>query len=491
MSAEIAAGEVAIAIIGTGFSGLGMGIRLKQAGIHDFVIFEQADHVGGTWRDNHYPGAACDIESHLYSLSFAPNPNWTRQYAPQAEILAYLDHCADKYGLRPHIRLCAAVTSAVFDEPSGHWELRTSDGKITKAHQIIAACGGISRPALPDIPGLEDFAGKIFHSARWDHSYDLTDKTVAVIGTGASAIQIIPAIAPRVKRLHLFQRTPPWIVPKADRRITEAERERFRRRPVLQHLVRWKQYLRHELFAAGFVSNPGILRLAERLVHRYLRQMVPDPALRAKLIPDYRMGCKRVLVSNDYYPALQRPNVDLITQSIKEVQPHGLLTQDGTSHPVDAIILATGFQAAEAMAPFSVLGRSGRDLNAAWRDGAEAYLGTTVTGFPNLFFIVGPNTGLGHNSMIFMIESQIAYVLSCIKTMRSRRLKWVEVRPETQAQFNRTLQARFPRTVWKTGCVSWYQTRAGKNTTLWPGYTFEYRLKTRRFDPSNYDLSPK
>lgn len=479
---------VDIAIIGTGFSGLGMGIRLREAGIEDFVIFEQADHVGGTWRDNHYPGAACDIESHLYSFSFAPNPTWTRTYAPQAEILAYLDHCADHYGLRPHIRLSCAVTGAAWSEQEERWTVHTSDGNSVRARLLLAACGGLSRPALPDIPGLRSFAGKMFHSARWDHSYNLSGKTVAVIGTGASAIQIVPAIAPQVGQLRLFQRTPPWIMPKPDRHIPESERQEFARRPLRQRIERWKQYLRHELVAPGFVSHPRILKLAEGLFHRFLKKQVAEPALRQKLTPSYRMGCKRVLISNDYYPALQRPNVDLITTAIQEVQPEGILTTDGVLHKVDALILATGFQAAEAVAPFSLRGRGGLDLNDAWQQGAEAYLGTAVTGFPNLFFIVGPNTGLGHNSMIYMIESQIAYILSAVRTMRSRKLRQVNVRPHVQERYNRKLQERFPRTIWTSGCVSWYQTRSGKNTTLWPGYTFEYRLKTRRFDPQSYEL---
>ena len=487
--ANLDAGEISIVIIGTGFAGLGMGIRLRQAGIEDFVIFEQADHIGGTWRDNSYPGAACDIESHLYSFSFAPNPTWSRTFAPQAEILAYLDRCADQYALRPHIRMNTAVTGAAWKQSAGRWELRTSDGKITRARLVIACCGGISRPALPDIPGLATFAGRMFHSARWDHSYDLGGKTVAVIGTGASAVQIVPAIAPDVKQLKLFQRSPPWILPKEDRDIPPDERERFARRPLLQKLVRWKQYLRHELAAPGFVSQPRILKWAEGLFHWFLKKQVADPELRRKLTPSYRMGCKRVLLSNDYYPALQRPNVELITEAIQEVRPEGILTRDGTLHKVDALILATGFQAAEAVSPFSLVGRSGRELNEVWADGAEAYLGTAVSDYPNLFFIVGPNTGLGHNSMIYMIESQIAYILSCVRMMRSRKLRQVEVRPQVQQRYNRKLQARFPGTVWKSGCVSWYQTRNGKNTTLWPGYTFEYRLRTRKFDPDSYDLS--
>jgi cation diffusion facilitator CzcD-associated flavoprotein CzcO len=477
-----------VVIVGTGFAGLGMAIRLKKEGIEDFVVLEQAAGVGGTWRDNHYPGAACDIESYLYSFSFEPNPGWTRTYAPQREILAYLEHCADKYGVRPHLRLSTAVTGATFDERTALWTVETSRGDTLVTRALVSATGGLSRPSMPDIPGLATFTGKTFHSARWDHAFPLEGKTVAVVGTGASAIQIVPAIAPKVGKLHLFQRTPPWIVPKPDHDILPATRERMRRAPVLQQLVRSAQYLRHELFALGFVVDPRLLALASRLVLKNLAASVPDRALREKLTPRYAMGCKRILLSNDYYPALQRPNVEVVTEGIQEIRPGGVLTKDGRERAVDAVILATGFHAAEAAAPFPVHGRGGRDLDTTWRDGAEAYLGTTVSGFPNLFLIVGPNTGLGHSSMVFMIESQIAYIASSLRTMRARRLASVDVRADAQARQNEHLHARLANTVWSSGCSSWYRTRSGKNTTLWPGFTFEYRLRTRRFDPADYDV---
>ena len=477
-----------VVIIGSGFAGLGMGIRLKQAGIHDFTILEQGEGVGGTWRANRYPGAACDIPSHLYSFSFEQNPDWSRSFAAQGEILGYLERCADKYGLRPHLRFGATVTGASFDEGTGLWEVRTSDGQTRRARYVISGCGGLSRPSLPDLPGLGAFEGKTFHSARWDASYPLEGKTVAVIGTGASGIQLVPRIAPTVGLLHLFQRTAPWILPKADHPISPRAQAWFRRAPALQRLARRAIYWRNELFALGFIVDPRIMRLAEREALRYLEASVADPALRARLTPRYTIGCKRVLLSNDYYPALQRENVELVTSGIEEVRARSIVTVDGKERPVDAIILSTGFQAAEAAAPFEVRGRDGRDLDGAWREGAEAYLGTTMAGFPNLFLIVGPNTGLGHNSMVFMIESQIAYVLHAIETIKARRLKLVDVRPAVQAAYNQRLHRRFDGTVWKTGCKSWYQTRTGKNTTLWPGFTFEFRLRTRRFDPADYEL---
>jgi cation diffusion facilitator CzcD-associated flavoprotein CzcO len=477
-----------ILIIGTGFSGLGMGIRLKQAGIHDFVILEQASGVGGTWRDNHYPGAACDVESHLYSFSFEPNPDWSRTFAGQKEILAYLEHCADKYGLRPHIRFDTAATGASFDERTGLWTVETSRGERLTARVLVSAIGGFSRPSYPDIPGLASFAGKVVHSARWDDSYPLEGKRVGVIGTGASAIQIVPSIAPKVSQLHVFQRTPPWIVPKLDRPIREEEQERFRRAPLLQRFARARQYALRELFAIGFIESPAVLRFASRFAIRYMKATVRDPALQAKLVPGYTMGCKRVLPSNDYYPALTRENVELVTEAIQEIRPGGVVTAGGRERALDALVLATGFTVAEFVLPFPMKGRGGRDINEAWREGAEAYLGTTVSGFPNFFVIFGPNTGLGHNSMIYMIESQLNYAMDAIKAMRARGLKLVDVRPDAQARYNERIHARLAKTVWNTGCTSWYRTKSGKNTTLWPGFTFEFRLRTRRFDPGDYDL---
>lgn len=475
-----------IIIVGSGFAGLGMGIRLKQAGISDFVILEREGNVGGTWRDNTYPGAACDIESHLYSFSFEPNPGWTRAYAGQKEILAYLEHCATKYGLHAHLRFGCGVESARYDDATSTWQVRTSDGQTLDGRVLVFACGGLSRPAYPDLAGLASFAGKTMHSARWDHAYDFAGKRVAVIGTGASAIQIVPELARIVEKLLVFQRTPPWILPKLDRPIPESERQWFARLPLLQKLVRGRQYLAHELLAYAFVKKPEILEFLSKLPVRFLRKSVKDEALRAKLLPDYTMGCKRILISNDYYPAICRPNVELITTPIREITPTGVVTSDGTTHAVDALVLATGFAAAEAVAPFTVHGRGGRDLAAVWEPGAEAYLGSTVAGFPNAFLLVGPNTGLGHNSMIYMIESQVQYVLDAIRTMRARGLRSVEVKPEVQDGYNQELHRRMGRTVWSTGCVSWYRTRSGKNTTLWPGFTFEFRRRTRRFRPTDY-----
>jgi cation diffusion facilitator CzcD-associated flavoprotein CzcO len=481
----------AVVIVGTGFAGLGMAIRLKQSGFHDFVILEQGAGVGGTWRDNTYPGAACDIPSYLYSFSFEPNPRWSRSFSGQAEILAYLEHCADKFELRPHLRFNSGVTRADWDDRAGLWTVQTSDGKTYRAKALVSGCGGLSRPSYPDIPGLASFQGKTFHSARWDASYSLEGKRVGVLGTGASAIQIVPTIAPKVAHLDVFQRTPPWIVPKMDVPIPERMKSAFSAVPLLQHAARAAIYGLLEWRAYAFVVQPSLLKQAQKQATRYLESRVKDPALRAKLTPSYTMGCKRILLSNDYFEAVQRPNVDVVTDAIERVTPNGVLTKDGVEHPLDALVCATGFQAAEACAPFEVRGKDGRDLNEAWKNGAEAYLGTTVSGFPNLFLLVGPNTGLGHNSMVFIIESQVEYVLDAVRTMRDRRIKSVDVRRPRQDEYNAFLQRRLSKAVWSTGgCKAWYTTRDGKNTTLWPGFTFDYRFRTRRFDPAPYHVEP-
>jgi cation diffusion facilitator CzcD-associated flavoprotein CzcO len=479
--------DCSILIVGSGFAGLGMAIRLKEAGIDDFVLLEQADDIGGTWRDNHYPGCACDVPSQLYSFSFEPWPSWTRDFAPQREILEYLRHCADKYGVRPHIRFGARVVRARWDEADGAWQVSTSDGKTVRARVVVSGCGPLSRPKLPDIPGLGSFEGKTFHSARWDHAFPLEGKTVAVVGTGASAVQIVPEIAPKVGKLFVYQRTAPWVMPKPDGPIPHWKRRLYARVPAAQNAARQGIYWSREMLALGFVVEPRIMKLGERLARRFLARSVADPALRARLTPSYTMGCKRILPTNSYLPALQRENVDLVTDGIAEVRAGSIVSKDGTERAVDVIVLATGFEAAEHVAPFEVRGRGGRELDEVWRDGASAYLGTTVSGFPNMFLLVGPNTGLGHSSMVFMIESQVAYVLDAVKKMRALGLKAVDVKADTQARYNERLQERLKGTVWSSGCMSWYLTRSGRNTTIWPGFTFEFRLRTRRFDAGSYD----
>lgn len=480
-----------VAIIGSGFSGLGMAIKLKKAGEHDFVIFEKEAGVGGTWRVNHYPGCACDVQSHLYSFSFEQNPEWSRMFAPQPEIKAYLERCAEKYRLDAHLRLNTEITSARWDEAKGVWHIKAARGDEHTAQVLVSGMGGLSVPSYPNLPGLEKFQGKTFHSQQWDHNYDLSGKRVAVIGTGASAIQFVPQIQPEVARLDLYQRTPPWIIPKPDRAMTAREKWIFRHFPKIQNVFRGAVYALMESQALAFTVNPRLMSLGKRLAMSNIRSGIKNPELRRKVTPDYTVGCKRVLISDNYYPALEQPNVDVISTGIQEVRRDSIVTTDGVERKVDAIIYGTGFRAADPLPRGVVFGHNGQDLLDAWHDGPEAYKGAAVSGFPNLFFLMGPNTGLGHNSMVYMIESQIAYVMDALKLMDKKRLKSVEVRPEHQARYNEALQNRSQGTVWTTGgCKSWYlHPVSGKNVTLWPGFTWQFRRETRQFDHSAYTLT--
>lgn len=474
-------------IVGAGFSGLCAGIALKRAGIHDFVILEKADGVGGTWRDNTYPGAACDIPSHLYSYSFEPNPRWQRAYGGQPEILAYLEHCATKYGLRRHLRTGVRVAHCEFDEPSATWTVRGDDGGSTTARALILGNGALHIPQIPELAGLATFAGRTFHSARWDHACDLTAKRVAVIGTGASSIQFVPEIAPRVERLHVFQRTPPWIVPKPDRPIRDRERWMLDHVPGAHWLRRTGLYWKMESRVLGFVFAPRINRLLERLVLAHLERAVPDPELRRRLTPDYRLGCKRVLTSNDYFAALQRPNVELVDDAIAAIEPSGVRTADGRFREVEAIVFGTGFRVVDYVASMRIIGRGGIELGNVWRRGVRSYLGINVSGFPNLFLMMGPNTGLGHNSMIFMIEAQAHYAVAAIRRLVRDDLAWLDVRPEVESAFRAELAKRMAGTVWTSGCNSWYIAPSGE-VLLWPGFTFDYWRKTRRVPFADYHV---
>ncbi|MGZ3714315.1 MAG: flavin-containing monooxygenase [Ktedonobacterales bacterium] len=475
-----------VAILGTGFSGLGMAIRLKQQGYDDFVVLERADDVGGTWRDNTYPGCACDVPSHLYSFSFAPNPLWSRAYSPQSEIWKYLRRCAERFGILPHIRWNSELLDAIWDERDLCWHILTTQGRIA-ADMLIFGNGPLSEPSLPTIPGIEHFAGTLFHSARWDHEHDLSGERVAVIGTGASAIQFVPQIQPRVEQLTLFQRTPPWIMPRLDHAIPDWQKALYDGLPFTQRLVRSVIYTRAELVALGLVYRPQMMRDAEKIALKHLHRQVEDPELRTKLTPNYLMGCKRILLSDDFYPALTQANVDVVTDSIHEVHPHSIVTADGQERAVDTIICATGFHVTDMGISQRVRGRDGRTLGDAWNEGPRAYLGAAIAGFPNFFLLIGPNTGVGHTSMVYMIESQIAYVLDCLRSMRRNGLQAVEVRPETQRAYNDELQRRMSGTVWTSGCASWYLDAHGRNSTLWPGFTFEFRHRTRRFDVARYE----
>jgi len=476
-----------IAIIGAGFSGLGLAARLREQGVEDFVILERNADVGGTWWANTYPGCACDVPSHLYSFSFAPNPDWSRTYSPQPEIRAYLERVARERDLYRSIRFGTSVTGAEWDDAAGRWALTTSAGPVS-ARVLVAAPGTLTEPSLPDLPGLGSFAGTTFHSARWDHGHDLRGERVAVIGTGASAIQLVPAIQPDVAQLHVFQRTAPWVMPHTARAIRSRERSFYRRVPAAQRAVRAGVYAGRELLVPGFTRRPGLLKVAEQLSRRHLRDQVADPELRARVTPDYAIGCKRILPSNRWYPALTEPNVELVTDAIREVTTRSIVTAEGTERAVDTIIFGTGFRAAEIPVGHWIRGRGGELLSDAWGGSPRAHLGSTIAGFPNLFLMLGPNTGLGHSSMVYMIESQIAYVTDALRVMRERGAAVAEVRPEVQAAYNREIDARMEHTVWSTGCSSWYQDATGRNPILWPDWTWRFRRRTRRFDPAEHTL---
>jgi cation diffusion facilitator CzcD-associated flavoprotein CzcO len=472
-----------IAIIGSGFSGLCLGIQLKKAGIHSFTIFEKADRLGGTWRDNTYPGAACDVPAMAYCFSFEQKTDWTRKWAGQDELLAYMNHCAEKYGILQHMRFDSSIESARFDSDAALWRVRTGTGEAFEAEVLISAVGQLNRPRVPDIPGLDDFRGERFHSACWNHDYDLTDKRVAVIGNAASAIQFIPQIARQVEHLTVFQRSANWMIPRMDRTYSRKEIDRFTRYPWLAKLYRWWIWASFELrypivFRAGSRLGP----LFEGMAKRYMRSVITDPKLQEALIPDYPIGGRRILISDDYYPALERENVEVVTAGIEGVTEDGIEDREGRTHAADAIILATGFRSTEFLAPVEIRGLAGRSLEEEWAEGAHAYLGITVSGFPNFFMAYGPNTNLGHNSIIFMIECQTRYILQCVERLRKGDLAYLDLRPEVQAAFNAGIQRELRRTVWAETDHSWYKDETGRITNNWSGTTTRYWWKTRKVD---------
>ncbi|GAA0269600.1 NAD(P)/FAD-dependent oxidoreductase [Streptomyces polychromogenes] len=486
--------HVRVAVIGSGFGGLGAAVRLRREGITDFVVLERADSVGGTWRDNSYPGCACDVPSHLYSFSFAPNPDWPRTFSGQPAIRAYLEHVTDTFGLRPHIRFGHEVLMMRWDNEELHWEIDTSAGAFT-ADVVVSATGPLSDPKTPDVPGLDGFPGKVFHSARWDHDYDLSGKRVAMIGTGASAIQIVPAIAPRTERLTLFQRTPPWVMPRTDRAISSLERRLHRQLPFTQAARRGLLWGIRELQVSAFTKRPHQLGLIESLAKANMARSIKDPVLRAKLTPSYRIGCKRILLSSEYYPALARPDVDLVASGLKEIRGSVLVADDGTETEADAIIFGTGFHVTDMPIADRVVGADGQTLADTWKGGMQALRGATAAGFPNWMTIIGPNTGLGNSSMILMIESQLNYMADYLRQLsllggggRGGRTA-LAARPSAVNQWNRHVQARMERTVWNTGgCTSWYLDAQGRNTTVWPGTTGEFRRATLTVDLAEYEV---
>ena len=481
--------ETEVLIVGAGFAGLGTAIRLAQQGRRDFTIIERADDVGGTWRDNTYPGLICDVPSHLYSFSFAPNSEWSRTYPGQAEILRYLRACADRYGVRRHIRFGTELTSARWDGAASRWRVETTAGAFS-ARFLVLGVGGFSAPRMPEVPGLDRFSGAVFHSAAWRHDHDLRGERVAVVGTGASAIQFIPRIQPQVSRLLVLQRTPPWVLPHPGRRLTRAERWMSRRVPGVLHARRLGVYLVRETMVPGLTIDARLNGGLEEVARRHLRRQVPDAALRAKLTPGYRIGCKRIVISNEFYPSLTRENVDLITEPLSEVRERSVVTADGREHQVDTIIAATGFHVTDPPYAMQVAGRGGRTLAETWDGSPQAYMATSVAGYPNLFVLAGPNSGIGHSSLVFMIEAQIAHVLEALDLCRRQRLTSIEVKPSAQAAFNEDVQHRMERTVWATGgCASWYFDAKGRNTTLWPAFTAQFAAHARHIDVRAYRLT--
>jgi cation diffusion facilitator CzcD-associated flavoprotein CzcO len=476
--------EVRVAVVGSGFGGLGMAIRLKRDGVDDFVVLERAGDVGGTWRDNRYPGCACDVQSHLYEFSFAPNPDWSRRFAPQPEIQAYLRRTAETSGVLPHVRFDCEVRGARWDAAARRWRIETAHGPLA-ASVLVVAAGALSDPVIPALPGLDGFAGPAFHSARWDHGVDLTGRRVAVIGTGASAVQFVPRIQPRVAALDVYQRTPPWIMPRFDRATSARARRLFRRAPAAQRALRASIWAGRELLVP-VLRHRALARVVQRVALLHLRRSVPDPALRAVLTPDYTIGCKRILISDDYLPALTRPNVEVITARVAEVRPHAIVDAAGVERPTDVIVFGTGFRPTDPPLAPHLIGRDGRTLADAWAGSPRAHAGTTVAGFPNLFVLPGPNTGLGHTSVVYMLEAQIDHVIGALRHMARHAVDAIEPRPEAQAAFVRAVDARMHGTVWTAGgCASWYLDRTGRNSTLWPDFTWRFR-RAARFDASDY-----
>ena len=482
--------EVRVAIIGSGFAGLGMAVALRRRGEQDFVVLERGGDVGGTWRDNTYPGAACDVQSNLYSFSFAPNPDWPRSYSEQPEIQAYLQATADKFGVRGHCVFGADVTSARWDDAARRWHVTTTAGDF-RARVLISAAGALADPTYPDIPGLESFEGTVMHSARWDDSHDLTGERVAVIGTGASAIQVVPAIQPIVESIAVYQRTPAWVVPRTDHPVKPFMQRLYRFVPGLQNLIRAALYLFREFLVIGMAKNRRFLKPVGKLARGHLYKQVRDPKLRKALTPDYTIGCKRILISNDYFPAVAAPNAELVTAGIGEVREHSIVTTDGVERPADTIVLATGFHVTDLPIAEKIHGRDGRSLAEVWENGMVSNKSAAVAGFPNMFLLVGPNVGVGHTSMVYMIESQVAYVDDALQTMDAEGLDVLETTPEAQEAWRSLIAEKSKGTVWLAGgCASWYLDKHGHNTTLWPDFTFRFRRLTKKLDRENYRAVP-
>jgi cation diffusion facilitator CzcD-associated flavoprotein CzcO len=488
--------DISAVIIGAGFGGLAAAVELRRRGIQNVTVLEKADRVGGVWRDNTYPGAACDVPSSLYSYSFAPNPDWDRRYAEQPDILGYIEDVAAREGLAELVRTGTEVTDAVWDEATARWQVRTrstdgTDGPddtatTYDADLLVSAVGQLSRPHIPRLAGMEVFSGPAFHSAQWDHEVDLTGKRVVVVGTGASAIQFVPHLQRRAAHVTVVQRSAPYVVPKPDRAYRRLHHRAFRRAPVTQTFGRELTRSLSEQLNRALAEQTVFTKAFLAAFKLHLRHQVKDPSLRARLVPDYPVGCKRLLFSNDWYPALTQPNVDVVTGGVAEVTADSVRTTDGTEHPADVIVYGTGFLATEFLAPMRIVGRDGRDLHEEWAAGAHAYLGMTVPGFPNFAMVYGPNTNLGGSSILSMIECQTGYIGQAAEALAGG-LDRVEVRTDVAERYDHEMQERLSQSVWTSGCASWYQTPGGRVTTNWPGQVREYRERTAAFELADYE----
>lgn len=474
-----------IVVIGTGFAGIAAAARLLREGKQDLIILERGSDVGGVWRDNRYPGCACDVESHLYSLSFAPNPDWSRKFSPQPEIHSYLQNCANEFGVLDHVRFHHEVQRLDWNDTNKVWEIQTNQGEF-KANIIVGAFGALSNPSIPVLKGIGGFKGRVFHSAEWPADFSAKGKRIAVVGTGASAIQFIPHIQPEAEFLHVFQRTPAWVIPQEDGPISQEKRKAYSRYPVLQKMARQKIYVQREAMVFGF-RNPKWLKWVEKTAVNHMHQAIKDPALRKKLTPDYRIGCKRILLSNTYYPALAQPNTEIHTTGISEVAEDAVIDTEGNELSVDTIIFGTGFQVMDLPFAHRIYGRKGHSLHDEWKGSPKAYLGTTVTGFPNLFLLQGPNTGLGHTSVILMIEAQVDHLIKTLAHMKQNELETIEPTPRAQERFVEETERLMEGTVWTSGgCRSWYLDKTGRNSTLWPGTTLSFMKKAAKFNSEDY-----
>jgi len=482
--------EDEVAIIGSGFGGLGMAIRLSDQGERSFVILEKADRVGGTWRENTYPGAACDVPAHLYSYSFH-RYDWSRRYPPQEEILAYIEDVVSTYRLGPHLRFGATVTRAVWDGATATWTVTLADGRLVRARVLVSSVGQLNRPAWPDIPGRESFTGPSWHSATWDHDTDLSGLRVGVVGTGASAIQFVPPVAEAAAHVTVFQRSAPYILPKPDRPYSPTERRLFAAVPAVEKLDRLRIFSSGELLTSAILGDGGTRRAVKKRSLAYLEAEIDDPDLRRACTPDYELGCKRILFTSDWYATLRRPNVDLVTADIDAIEPGGVRTADGVVHPCDVLIYGTGFAATDFLQPMEIVGRDGLRLHDCWAEGAHAYRGVAVAGFPNLFLLYGPNTNLGGNSIIYMLEAQIRYVSALLGHLARLDLAAVEVRADVEADFVAWVDRTIESTAWQSGCHSWYRAASGRNTNNWPLLTHRYARTMRHADLFDYEVTPR